>query len=78
MGAIFFAPVQTGHAAHSPSNTMGTGSFPGVKRTWRGVDHLPPLSSAEVEGSVELYIYSPSGPSWSVRGRIFIVKASVM
>jgi hypothetical protein len=27
---------------------------------------LPTPSSAEVEGRVELYIYSPSGPSWPV------------
>jgi len=32
---------------------MGTGSFPGVKRTGRGVDH-PPLSSAEVKERVQL------------------------
>ena len=38
-----------------------------VKRPGRGVDHPPP-SSAEIEGSVELYICSPSGPSWSVLG----------
>jgi hypothetical protein len=31
-----------------PSCTMGTGSFPGVKRPGRGADHPPP-SSAEVE-----------------------------
>jgi hypothetical protein len=30
------------------SCTMGTGSFPGVKRLGRGADHPPP-SSAEVE-----------------------------
>jgi hypothetical protein len=48
---------------------MGTWSFPGVKRPGRGADH-PPSSSAEVEGRVELYIYSPSGPSWPVLGRI--------
>ena len=42
---------------------MGTGSFPGVKRPGRGVDHPPP-SSAEVKERVELYLYSPSGPSW--------------
>ena len=42
---------------------MGTGSFPGVKRPGRGADHPPPFS-AEVEGRVELYICSPSGPSW--------------
>ena len=46
---------------------MGTGSFPGVKRPGRGVDHPPP-SSAEVEG-VELYLCSPSEPSWPVLGR---------
>ena len=46
---------------------MGTGSFPGVNRPGRGVDHPPP-SSAEVEGRVELYIFSLSGPSWPVLG----------
>jgi hypothetical protein len=38
-------------------------SFPGVKRSRRGVNH-PPSSSAEVKERVELYLYSPSGPSW--------------
>jgi hypothetical protein len=50
-----------------PSYTMGTRSFPGVKRPGRGVDH-PPLSSAEVKERVELCLYSTSGPSWSVIG----------
>jgi hypothetical protein len=45
-----------------------TGFFPGVKRKGRGVDHPPP-SSAEVKERVELYLYSPSGPSWPVLGR---------
>jgi hypothetical protein len=40
-------------------------SFPGVKRLGRGVDHPPP-SSAEVKDRVELYLYSPSEPYWSV------------
>jgi hypothetical protein len=40
--------------------------FPGVKRPGRGVDHPPP-SSAEVKEIVELYLYSPYGPSWPVR-----------
>ena len=66
-GARFSAPVQTGPGAHPASYTMGTGSFPGVKRPWRGVNY-PPLSSAEVQGRVELYIYSSSGPSWPVLG----------
>jgi hypothetical protein len=42
------AHVQTGPGAHPPSCTMGIGSFPGVKRPGRGVDHPPP-PSAEVE-----------------------------
>jgi len=46
---------------------MGTGSFLGVKRPGLGVDHPPP-SSAEVKEKIELYLYSPSGPSWSVIG----------
>jgi len=48
--------------------TMGTGSFPGVKRLGRRFDHLPP-SSAEVKEIVELYLYSTSGLSWPVSGQ---------
>jgi hypothetical protein len=58
VGARFSAPVQTGPGAHPASYTMGTGSFPGVKRPGRGVDH-PPLSSAEVKKRVELYLNLP-------------------
>ena len=47
--------------------TVGTGSLPGVKRPGRAVD-CPPLSSAEVKERVELYLFSPSGPSWPVLG----------
>ena len=35
--ARFFASVKTGPGAHPASCTMGTGSFPGVKRPGRGV-----------------------------------------
>jgi hypothetical protein len=44
----FFAHVQTDSGAHPASCTMGTGSFPGVKRPGRGADHPPP-SSTEVK-----------------------------
>ena len=37
---------------------MSRGSFPGVKRPGRNVDHPPP-SSAEVKERVELYICPP-------------------
>jgi hypothetical protein len=67
-GARFSARIQTGPEAYPASCTMGTGSFPGVKRPGRGVDHPPP-TSAEVKERVELYLYSPSGPSWPVLGR---------
>ena len=70
VGARFSEPVQNGPGAHSASCTMGTGSFLGVKRPGRGADHPSP-SSAEVEGRVELYICSSSGPSWPVVGRAF-------
>jgi hypothetical protein len=39
---------QTSSGAHPASCTMGTGSFPGVKRPARVTDYQPP-SSAEVE-----------------------------
>jgi hypothetical protein len=60
--ARFSAPVQTGPGGRPASYTVGTGSFPGVKRPDRGVDRRPP-SSAEVKERVELYLYSPSWPS---------------
>ena len=43
-GVIFSATVQTGPGAHPASYIMGTGSFLGVKRPERGVDHPPPLA----------------------------------
>jgi len=46
---------------------MGVGSFPGVKRPGRGVDHPPP-SNTEGKERVELYLYATSGPSWTVVG----------
>jgi len=41
--------------------------FAGVEPPGRGVDHPPP-SSAEAKERVELYLYSPSGPSCPVLG----------
>jgi hypothetical protein len=64
VGARFSAP---GPRAYPDSCTMGTGSIPGVKRPGRGVDHPSP-SSAEVKERVELYLDSPSEPSWPVLG----------
>jgi len=61
----FSAPVQNVPGVHPASCTVDTGSFPGEKRSERGVDHPPP-SSAEVIERVELYLFSPSGPPWPV------------
>ena len=38
-GARFSAPFQTGPGAHPAYCTMGTGSFPGVKRSGLSVNH---------------------------------------
>jgi hypothetical protein len=65
IGARFFSSVQTGLGNHAASYKMSTGSFPGVKRPGRGVNHPPP-SSAEVKERVEIYLYSPSVTSWQV------------
>jgi hypothetical protein len=46
---------------------MGTGSFPGVKRPGRGIDHPHP-SSVEVKERVEIYMYSPSVHACPVLG----------
>ena len=52
-GARFSTPVHTGPGAHPAFCAMGTGSFPGVKRPGRGVDHSIP-SSVEDKERVEL------------------------
>jgi len=39
--------------------------LPGGKQPGRGVHH-PPQPSTEVKERVELRLYAPSGPSWSV------------
>jgi hypothetical protein len=43
-GVGFSAPIQTGAGAKPASYTTGTGSFSGVKRPARGVDHQPHLA----------------------------------
>jgi hypothetical protein len=66
VGARFSAHVQTDPGAHPPSYTMGTGSFPGVKLSERGVDHphhLAPTLKKEYN-----YLCSTSGPSCPVIG----------
>ena len=69
-GPRFSAPVQTSPGAHPGSYTMGTASFPGVKRPGRGADHPPP-SKRRGHEKVGLYLYSPSGSQWPVIGRTF-------
>jgi hypothetical protein len=44
VGARFSAPVQKGPRAHPASYTMGTGTFPGVKRPGCGANHPRPFS----------------------------------
>jgi len=52
-GRDFPHPSRPAPGAHPASYTLGTGSFPGVKRPDLGVDHQPP-SSAEVKERVDL------------------------
>jgi hypothetical protein len=49
--------------------------FQGVKRPGCGINHLPP-SSAEVKERVELYLYCPSGPSWTVLGELYLLHST--
>jgi len=45
VGARFSEPVQTVPGANPAFYTMGNGSFPGVKRPGRGVNHPPHLAA---------------------------------
>jgi hypothetical protein len=65
--ARFSAHVQAGPGVHPAYYTKGTGSFPGVKRLGRGVDHPPHLVKGKghpitghkgPRGGVEVYLYS--------------------
>ena len=56
------------HTAHLTVVVASSRSKPGRKAAGRCVDH-PTQSSAQVKERVELYLYSPSGPSWPVIGR---------
>ena len=63
-GEIFRArPDRPG--AQPTSYTMGTGSFSGVKRLGRGVNHHPYLAP-RLRETVQLYIYCSSDPLWPV------------
>ena len=59
-GWDFLHPSRPPLGAHSASCTMGTGSFPGVKRPGRGVDRPPPLC-AEVKEGIEYTSAPPLG-----------------
>jgi len=58
-------PIGTGPGAHSSSFTVGTGPFPGVKRSVYGVNNPAP-SSAKVEEREEIYLKTPV----SLHGRL--------
>jgi hypothetical protein len=70
-------PLWEGNFCTRPDRPCGSPSLPyngnrvflpGGKAARRGANH-PPSSNAEVIERVELYLYSPSGPSWPVLGR---------
>ena len=62
-GGEFTAPVQTGLGAHLASCVMCSGSVSRVQ-SGRGVAlTTPPHLALRVKERVEIYLYSPSGPS---------------
>jgi hypothetical protein len=64
-GEIFCTLLDTPWGTPSLLQNKYQVPFWGVRQPGCDVDH-PPLSSAEVKERVELYLYSASGPSWSV------------
>ena len=77
VGAVFSALVQNGPGAHPFSYTVVTGSYLGVKRPARVVNHTPP-SSAKGKERVEVYLSSPSLPSWEIiQGDLYLLPVSM-
>jgi hypothetical protein len=60
VGARFSTAIQTGPGTHPASYTIGTESFPGLKRPGHGVEHPLP-SSAEVKEKIVI----PLLPLWA-------------
>jgi hypothetical protein len=66
IGSWYGKDFRTRPEAQPASYTMGTGSFPGVKRPGRGVDR--PLHLAPKLKKSRPIPLLPSGPSWPVLG----------
>jgi hypothetical protein len=66
-GRDFLHPSRPGLRPTQPPVQWVSGLFPRVKWLGHGIDYPPP-SSTEVKERVELYLYSPVGPSWPVLG----------
>jgi hypothetical protein len=60
-----------------PPIQEGTGSFPGVKRPGRGVDHTS-TSSAKIKERVTLYLYATCGLAWPILGRTLLYLLSLL
>ena len=65
VGARFSTPVLTGLDVHPGSYTTYRVHFPGVKRPGRGVNRPSP-STTNVKERVELNLYAPPEPLWSL------------
>jgi hypothetical protein len=63
----YSASIYTGPGAHPLQCSVHRVSFPGIKRSWHGVNHSPPYST-EFKETVELNTYFPTVPSWRVVG----------
>jgi len=57
-----------GLVAHTASYMMGTGSFSQTYSRWGVVLTTHPHLVLGLKKRVELYIFSPSGPSWLILG----------
>jgi hypothetical protein len=66
-GRDFPHPSRSAPEADPALYTMGTGSFSGIKRPGRGVDH-PPRLAPRLKKEYSYTSTPPSGPSWPVLG----------
>jgi hypothetical protein len=76
-GEIFYTHLDWPWGSPSLLYNRYHSSLPGLKQLGCGIDHPPP-SSAKVKERLELYVFYPSGSSWTILGRTLLINSLLL